>query len=192
MDNYIAELIDVLKTSEMDYKGEKSTISSGAYGSVVKVPFLEGRKNGNRLFIAGNGGSAAIAIHMTADFMKNGGVRAVSLYDDAVLTCLGNDYGYEHVFDKQLEMLAQKGDILIAISSSGRSQNIVNAINQAKNIGMTVITFTGFDIDNTVRGMGDINVYVPSHKFGIVESIHNLLLQEIVDEIYEGQKEKDF
>lgn len=186
MDNYLVELIDTLKFAEIDFGSERTTINDTEYGTLVKETFIEGRKNGNRLFIAGNGGSAAIAIHMTADFMKNGGVRAVSLYDDAVLTCLGNDYGYEHVFDKQLEMLAQRGDILIAISSSGRSKNIVNAIGMARTIGMTVLTFTGFDEDNTVRGMGNINVYVPSHKYGLVESIHNLLLQEIVDAIYEG------
>lgn len=82
----------------------------------------------SQLFFIGNGGSSAIASHMTADFMKNGGMNTYSLYDNAVTTCMGNDYGYEHIFSRPLEFLAREGDLLIAISSSGNSKNIINAI----------------------------------------------------------------
>lgn len=143
------------------------------------------KKKKTQLFFIGNGGSSAIASHMTADFMKNGGMRTYSLYDNAMLTCMGNDYGYEYVFSKPLEYLLQPDDLLVAISSSGNSQNIVNAIEVAKKKRAKVITFTGFKPDNRVKQMGDINVYVPCEKYGMVESIHNLILQQIVDEIME-------
>lgn len=141
------------------------------------------KKRGNRIYFIGNGGSAAIAIHMTADFLKNGGMTTVGMYDAATLTCLGNDYGYEYVFSKQLEMLAQPGDLLVAISSSGNSQNIINAIEVAHAKGASVVTLTGFKPDNKVKQMGEYNLYVPCMEYGIVESIHNMILQQVVDEV---------
>ena len=117
--------------------------------------------------------------------MKNGGINTYSLYDTAVTTCVGNDYGYDQVFSRPLSFLASEGDLLVAISSSGKSQNIINAIKAAKDKKSDVYTFTGFDSDNPIRRMGDINVYVPCDRYGIVESIHNLILQEIVDIITE-------
>lgn len=137
------------------------------------------------IFICGNGGSAGIAVHMTADLLKNGGLKTQSLYNPAVLTCLGNDLDYNHTFCKQLELMASDEDMLIAISSSGKSQNIINAINTMKELGGSVITFTGFKPDNPIRKMGNYNVYVPFAHYGIVESIHNMVLQQLVDEIVE-------
>lgn len=140
-------------------------------------------KQDNRTYFIGNGGSAAIAIHMTADFLKNGGMTTVGMYDSATLTCLGNDYGYEYVFSKQLEMLAQPGDLLVAISSSGNSRNIINAINMAHEKGAQVLTLTGFKTDNRANQLGDYNFYVPCMQYGVVESIHNMVLQQIVDSL---------
>lgn len=133
----------------------------------------------------GNGGSSAIASHMTADFMKNGGMNTYSLYDNAVTTCMGNDYGYEYIFSRPMEFLVKRDDLVVAISSSGNSRNILNAVETAVRKGAEVITFTGFEPDNKAKQMGNINVYVPSRKYGIVESIHNLILQQIVDMIME-------
>lgn len=113
--------------------------------------------------------------------MKNGGMKTYSLYDNAVTTCMGNDYGYEHIFSRPMGFLANPGDLLVAVSSSGNSRNIISAIETARSKNMEVITLTGFRADNKVKQLGDINVYVPSHKYGIVESIHNLILQQVVD-----------
>lgn len=143
----------------------------------------DAKKKRKAIFICGNGGSAGIAVHMTADFLKNGGLKTHCLYNPATLTCLGNDLNYTHVFDKQLELMACEGDFLIAISSSGKSNNIVNAIETMQNLNGKVITFTGFEENNPVRQMGDYNVYVPILHYGIVESIHTLILQHLVDEI---------
>ena len=152
--------------------------------------FLQIRGSAHKLFFIGNGGSAAIAIHMTADFMKNGGMKTCSMYDGALVTCLGNDYGYEHIFSKQIERLGDEGDLLVAISSSGNSPNIVNGVKAAQNNDMNVITLSGFGEDNKIRQMGDYNLYVPIKHYGIVESIHNLILQEIVDMIYDKDNDE--
>ena len=151
--------------------------------------FSEIKSLGRQVFFIGNGGSAAIASHMTADFMKNGGMKTYSLYDNSVTTCMGNDYGYEFIFSRPLEFLGSEGDLLVAISSSGNSQNIVNAIQAAKRKHMKVVTFSGFERENKISRMGCCNVYVPSCRYGIVESIHNLILQQIVDTIMERDGE---
>ena len=101
---------------------------------------------------------------------------------------MGNDYGYEFIFSKPMEFLVRDGDLAVAVSSSGNSPNIIRAIQTAKSKGADVITFTGFSEDNQAKKMGDVNVYVPCHKYGIVESIHNLILQQIVDMILERDK----
>ena len=139
----------------------------------------------SRLCFIGNGGSAAIAGHMTADFMKNGGLQTCSLYDSAVMTCIGNDFGYEHIFSKPLSLLCKAGDLLVAISSSGKSPNIVKACATAQEKGLEIVTFTGFEADNDVKRMGNVNVYVPCKEYGKVETIHQLILQQIVDIILE-------
>lgn len=151
--------------------------------------FTQVKMNGKQVFFVGNGGSAAIASHMTADFMKNGGMKTYSLYDSSVTTCMGNDYGYEYIFSRPLEFLANEHDLLVAISSSGNSKNIVNAIKVAKQKGCVVITFSGFLKDNVICSMGDYNMHVPISHYGIVESVHNLILQQIVDTILERDGE---
>lgn len=154
----------------------------------LELLFSEKRNNNNVIFFIGNGGSAGIAVHMTADFLKNGKMRTHSMFDPATITCLANDYGYEHVFSKQLEIVANPGDLLVAISSSGNSPNIINAAEVAKKVGCQVITFTGFNPDNKLSQMGDINVYVPCMEYGVVESIHNMILQQVIDEIMAKDK----
>ena len=143
--------------------------------------FTTHKRKRSQLFFVGNGGSSAIASHMTADFMKNGGMNTYSLYDNAVTTCMGNDYGYEYIFSRPMEFLVREGDLVVAISSSGNSENIVNAIEIARIKKATVITLTGFQPQNRAKQMGDINVYVPCEKYGMVESIHNLILQQVAD-----------
>lgn len=149
------------------------------------VEITKAKNQGKTIFFIGNGGSAAIASHMTADFMKNGGMKTYSLYDNSVLTCMGNDYGYEYIFSKPLEFLLKEGDLLIAISSSGNSANIVNAINVAKEKNSNIITFSGFKEDNKIKDMGKWNVYVPKEHYGMVESIHIIILQQLVDMMME-------
>lgn len=153
----------------------------------IKKFFIDSRLNNNKVFFIGNGGSAGIAIHMTADFMKNGRIMTQGLYDPSTITCLGNDYGYEYIFSKQLEILFKENDLLVAISSSGNSVNIINSIKVARDKGGNILTLSGFDDSNAIRKLGNYNVYVPISNYGIVESIHNLILQQIIDIIIEKE-----
>lgn len=182
---YIKELIARLESVEVWQKGETKCAGYDQGIGLLVDMFTRHKENGSQLFFIGNGGSSAIASHMTADFMKNGGMNTYSLYDNAVTTCMGNDYGYEYIFSRPIEFLAREGDLLVAISSSGNSQNIMNAIETARKKEAEIITFTGFEPENKVKKTGDLNVYVPCRKYGIVESIHNLILQQIVDMIME-------
>lgn len=186
MDNqYLNELIERLNGTEI-WRGIDERCSDYSEGIKFLVDiFTVHKERKSQLFFIGNGGSSAIASHMTADYMKNGGMNTYSLYDNAVTTCMGNDYGYEAIFSRPMEFLVKEGDLVVAISSSGNSPNIIAAIETAKAKGATVITCTGFSPDNRAKQCGDMNIYVPSEKYGIVESIHNLMLQQIVDTIME-------
>lgn len=141
------------------------------------------RKENRTIFFIGNGGSAGIASHMSTDFMKNGGFRTQSFYDPSLLTCMANDYGYEEVFAHPFRTMAVENDVLIAISSSGNSLNIVNTVKAAKASMCKIITLTGFKENNLLRGMGDLDIYVPIEHYGIVESIHQMILQHAADQM---------
>jgi D-sedoheptulose 7-phosphate isomerase len=136
---------------------------------------------GNKLIFIGNGGSAAIASHMATDYSKNGGIRSLALNDGAMLTCLGNDLGYDQVFAKQLELHARAGDLVIAISSSGRSASILNAVKAARATDCAVITLSGFSADNPLRRLGNINFYLASDRYGFVEIGHLTICHAILD-----------
>lgn len=180
---YIEDLINKLKNAEI-WQGTEKKYEDYSQGIQALIDiFTRHKEKGSQVFFIGNGGSSAIASHMTADFMKNGGMNTYSLYDNAVTTCMGNDYGYESIFSRPMQFLVREDDLVVAISSSGNSPNIVNAIQVAKEKNAEVITLTGFQDTNKAKQMGDINIYVPCNKYGIVESIHNLILQQIVDVI---------
>lgn len=137
--------------------------------------------NGNKVMFIGNGGSSTVASHMAEDYTKAGGIRTLAFNDPAFLTCLGNDLGFDQVFAKQIEMFAQAGDILIAISSSGNSQNILNGVFAAQKRGCYVMTLSGFSPDNLLRNLGDANVYVPASEYGFVEITHLAVCHAMLD-----------
>ncbi|MCK5160442.1 MAG: SIS domain-containing protein [Candidatus Aureabacteria bacterium] len=137
--------------------------------------------SGKKLFLIGNGASASISSHIAVDFWKNAGIRALAFNDSALLTCISNDYGYKHVFEKPIDMFADGGDILIAISSSGQSDNILSGVLAAKKKDVRVITLSGFDKDNPLGSLGDINFYVPAAEYGYVEAVHLSICHCFVD-----------
>jgi D-sedoheptulose 7-phosphate isomerase len=144
---------------------------------------LSQEESGNKLMFIGNGASAAISSHMSTDFWKTCGIRAIAFNDSSLLTCLGNDFGYEHIFEKSIEMFADRGDILVAISSSGKSENIIRGVNSAKLKECSVITLSGFKEDNPLSTAGDFNFYVPAQEYGPVEVIHHSVCHCILDVI---------
>lgn len=133
------------------------------------------------IFFVGNGGSAAIASHMAIDYTKNGGYKAMAFNDASAITCLSNDFSYEDVFSYQIEKWAKVGDIVFCISSSGESQNIINAARKAREMGCFLITLSAFLQDNHLRYMGDINFYVPTMEYGFAEITHLAILHSILD-----------
>lgn len=138
---------------------------------------------GKKVIFIGNGGSAAIASHQAIDYWKNGKVRAIAFNDVAQLTCLSNDYAYAQVFEKPMEMFADPGDILIAISSSGGSENILRGARAGLAKGCDLVTMSGFKPDNPLRSLGLVNFYAPSSSYGHVEITHLALCHCIVDTI---------
>lgn len=138
-------------------------------------------KSGRNMFLCGNGASAAFANHMALDWTKAGGVPTFSFSDSALLTAMGNDLGFEHAFSAPLSWYGKSGDLLVTVSSSGNSPNILKTIEVARSKGMEVITFSGMGADNRSRLMGDLNFYVPSKTYGIAESSHQILLHVWLD-----------
>lgn len=151
------------------------------YEPSLLAAFLNACKG--RLFFIGNGGSAAIASHMAIDFAKTTGIPSMCFSDGAALTCLANDLGYDQVFAHPMRQHAKPGDILIAISSSGKSPNILNAIAAARDKGATVITFSGMQMDNPMRHLGEMNFYVPSLDYGVVEATHLAMIHAALREV---------
>lgn len=176
---YLANLKQALEQTKVDIQGATVTIDQGLAHYMGQI--WTAQQRGHRTFFIGNGGSAGICTHSANDYSKNGGLRCMALHDGAVLTCLGNDFGFEYIFSKQIEFHASEGDVLVAISSSGSSKDILNAVNQAKDQGLFVISFSGFYEDNPLRKMGDLNFYVPSQEYGFVELGHQILIHSALD-----------
>lgn len=147
----------------------------------MKELLLGVKNKGKKIIIAGNGGSAAMASHVAVDFTKQGGIRTINFNDADLITCFANDYGYEFWVAKAIEFYGDEGDLLVLISSSGSSKNIVNAAKAAKNLGMTVVTFTGFKVDNPLKQEGDLNFWLDSRAYNIVENTHQIWLLIICD-----------
>jgi D-sedoheptulose 7-phosphate isomerase len=130
------------------------------------------RDRGGNLFLVGNGGSAGVVSHILTDFINVNKLNARTLHESSLLSCMSNDYGYENSFSEPLSTLAREKDLLIAVSSSGRSSNIHNAVKSVKKAGGEAITLSGFGQDNPLRSMGDLNIWLDSTSYGLVEIGH--------------------
>lgn len=158
-----------------------AAVDSGVFYEVATIRLRAAAARGGKAILVGNGGSASIASHMAVDFSKNAGIPAMAFNDGVTLTCLGNDLGYDQVFAKQVEMYGKPEDVLVAISSSGNSASIVNAVAAARRVGMPVLTLSGFEADNRLRKLGDWNLYVPSSEYGFVEIVHLAVIHAVLD-----------
>ncbi len=149
---------------------------------LTKKILCETNDRGNKTLIFGNGGSSAIASHFSVDLTKNAKVRCVNYNETDLITCFSNDYGYEKWVEKAIEFYADKGDSLILISSSGNSLNMINAANFAKESKINkIITFTGNDKNNNLNKLGDVNFWVNSKSYNLIENTHQALLLSLVD-----------
>ena len=135
----------------------------------------------NKVVLVGNGGSAAMASHVAVDLTKAAGIRAINFNEADLITCFANDYGYENWVVEALKAYADSGDLIVLISSSGRSKNIINAAEYAKNHSLSLVTFSGFDADNPLRRYGSANFWANSNSYNLVEMTHHIWLLAIVD-----------
>ena len=147
---------------------------------------LQLRKNGNTIFFIGNGASASMASHISADLAKNAHLNTQVFTDLSLITALANDLCYEEVFAEPLRWQGKKGDMLVAISSSGRSPNILRASQEARNLGVTVVTLSAMKPDNPLRTMGSLNFYVPAATYGLAETSHAAILHFWVDQMVDS------
>jgi len=137
-------------------------------------------KNGNKILLCGNGGSAADAQHIAAELTgryktERRGLPAIALTTDtSALTAIANDYGYHRIFDRQVEALANKGDLLIGISTSGNSQNIISALKVAKELGCTTLGLSGKD-GGDMNSVCHLNVVIPSNDTPRIQEMHILI-----------------
>ena len=166
-----------------DGKGSSLPYPDG-FENTLKL-LKEARKQKACVFLIGNGGSAAIVSHTFNDFINVANLRAFTLHESSLVTCLSNDYGYENVYSKPLATLAQENDLLIAVSSSGKSPNILNAASCMKEVGGEVITLSGFSKDNPLRKMGSVNFWLNSSDYGLVEVGHMFFLHCLSDHLKE-------
>ena len=154
----------------------------------VKNILVENNKNNKKTIIFGNGGSAAIASHFSVDLTKNAKVRCFNFNESDLITCFSNDYGYEKWVEKAVEFYGDEGDVLIIISASGKSQNMINAAKFAKLRKNPLVTFTGFFGKNKLSKYGSLNFIVNSRSFNFIENTHQYWLLSLVDIISEIKK----
>jgi len=167
---YFSEYTRLLAQPEMGVRLER-----------LAKTFVDANNQRKKLLLAGNGASASISSHLAMDLSKQAGVRAVAFNDTNLITALGNDYGYEMWIAKAVELYADKDDILILISSSGKSPNVLAAAKRAKEIGLTVIAFTGFEESNPLGDLADENFWVDSRAYNIIECVHMIWLTAVCD-----------
>jgi D-sedoheptulose 7-phosphate isomerase len=177
----------VVATAEVtDLAGTRRETEKAMAGMVALLTDL--RERGGHLYLVGNGGSAGVASHSVTDFLNVGKLRAATLHDPSLLTCMSNDYGYENAFVRILATVATSADVLIAISSSGQSANIRNAAAEMRKLGGMTVTLSGFKRDNPLRSLGDVNVWLDSSDYGMVEIGHQFVLHNIADRIRLGMQ----
>ncbi len=149
----------------------------------LKEYTLRARELQKAVFLTGNGASASMASHMAADLAKNGHVRTEVFTDLSLITAIANDIGYEEVFSEPLRWKMKKGDMLVAVSSSGKSPNVLCAAEEARMKGGFVVTLSAMEPDNPLRSMGKINFYVPADTYGAAETCHAAVLHYWVDRV---------
>jgi D-sedoheptulose 7-phosphate isomerase len=186
--NYVKKMKDAIDT--MNWEDVR----------IITEVLFNAYKNGKHVFILGNGGSATLASHFACDLGKGTleriydsrerRFRVVSLTDNvALLTAYGNDVSYDDIFSQQLNNLVNEGDIVIAITGSGNSRNVVNAMKLAKEFGAKTVSFTGFD-GGAVKQLSDYNIHVNSDHYGTIEGLHTDVMHVITDYLTEMKKDE--
>lgn len=182
-----SQWLELLKTAVDTIECKTGNVSSSfddavnAFNGILKNA-MAGRR---AVFWVGNGGSAAICSHLCQDMMNKLSIRSYHFNDSSLMTCMANDFGYEEVYTRSLNLNAVGNDILIAISSSGNSKNILNAVEAAKNKNMRIITLSGFKKDNALWNYAaDIAFFISSDLYGIIEMSHEAVLHGMIETLW--------
>ena len=178
LEKYFSDLAKIIKP---DTKSLKKM-------SIVKDLIVSTSKKSGKTLIFGNGGSSAIASHVSVDLTKNARIRTVNFNEADLITCFSNDYGYDRWIEKTVDFYADKKDILILISSSGKSKNMINACKAAKKKKIKVISFTGHSKNNPLSKLSNINLWVNSKAYNYIENTHQIWLLGICD-LITGKRE---
>jgi D-sedoheptulose 7-phosphate isomerase len=178
--SYLGELTRLLSAMEIrNGAGVNLSLDEGGKAALSLIREIKNKKA--KAVVIGNGGSAAIASHMQNDLCKAVGMRALVFTEQPLLTALSNDDTYQAAYESLMNLWADSADLLIAISSSGRSENILRCARAARKAGCRIVTLSGFAADNPLRSLGDVNFYVPSDSYGHVELAHAALSQFLTD-----------
>ena len=177
---YFSSLSILLNNTQVSDQQGSIISLDGGLNQIVEL-LISVRSSAGKVMVIGNGGSAAIANHMHNDLCKVIGVRALTFYETPMLTAFSNDHGYECVFERNIELWAKSKDLLIAISSSGNSENILRAVQASIERECWVVTLSGFQADNPLRKSGHYNIYTPANEYGFVEAAHSVITHLITD-----------
>jgi D-sedoheptulose 7-phosphate isomerase len=151
--------------------------------------FLKTNKSKKKVIICGNGGSSATASHVAVDLTKNANIKSITFNEYDLITCFSNDYGYEKWISKSLDFYAEKGDLLVLISCSGNSKNLVNANKVAIKKGIKVISLTGCKKNNKLNSIkSNLKIWVNSTEYNLIEIVHHMILLFIVDNLIYSRK----
>ena len=193
MSNYENDILNIFEKSATVINESKSSIKEIHLAINMIIKTIE---KGKKIVIFGNGGSAADAQHMAAEFVgryliERDSLPAIALTTDtSVLTGIGNDYGFEKVFARQCDALVNNGDLVIAISTSGKSPNIIEGIKTSKNKNAKIILLTGKN-NNKLKHLTDITIRIPSNETPRIQESHRIIIHiicEFVEKHFQDQK----
>ncbi|NQU67577.1 MAG: SIS domain-containing protein [Candidatus Marinimicrobia bacterium] len=166
-------------------------ISDTIHSDLVKLAelLLMCSSDNKKVIIAGNGASSSISSHISIDLTKGAGIKCINFNEPNLITCFSNDYGYKRWVEKAVKAYGDPGDVFIAISSSGQSENILNGCSAARGKKFqSVITLSGFNENNPLRQLGDINFWVDSNNYNVIENVHQIWLLSVVELIINEKK----
>jgi len=179
---YIDGLNNLMKSIEITDNNHQIISDTNALKTINSY-FSHVKCNVKKIMIVGNGGSASIASHMQNDICKSAGIRAMVFTEQPLLTAYSNDISYAAAYEQLVSLWADEGDLLIAISSSGKSENILRAVQAAKSKGCNIITLSGFRPDNPLKNLGHVNYYLNVEDYGYVELGHSIIAHYISDQM---------
>ena len=183
--SWLRTLAKLLEESTCRHEGRPVSLDLGL--KILLETWSRQLDQDRSVFWIGNGGSSALVSHVSQDLINKCGIRSLTFNDPALITCMSNDYGYEQVFKRPLLALARERDVLMAVSSSGMSKNIVDAALAALEMGMGVVTFSAFSPDNRLHQLeSTLSFHTPTDVYGHAELTHEALIHAVVDMFSRG------